>query len=360
MNNPLVSIVMPIYNAENYLKECLNSVINQTLKEIEIICVDDGSTDNSLNIAQDFAIKDSRIKIISKHNSGYGHSMNVGIKSASGKYIGIVEPDDFVDKKMFSLLYKTAIKYDCDIVKSDFFEFSTTSQKYVMTPTHYKYYNKVLNSCNNPEIFNFKMNTWTGIYRKSFLEKYNINHNETAGAAFQDNGFWFQTLALAEKIIFISRAFYHYRQDNPNSSINNPEKVFCMCEEYDFIEQFLTRYPKIKKRLYGWFWLKKFHNYLYTYSRIADKHKPLFLNRFSYEFKEANNKNTLDKSLFDKNNLSLLIQIIDNPKEFAQNFNKSLLNKFSPIKTNKFKKLLIYIKLFGIQNTLKIIKQKTE
>ncbi len=360
MNKPLVSVILPIYNVENYLEKCLTTVINQTLKNIEIICVDDGSTDNSLKIIQNFSQKDNRIKIISKPNSGYGHTLNTGIAAATGEYIGIVEPDDFVDKKMFKSLYKIATKFNCDVVKSDFIEFSVSNEKYVMTPTHYNYYNKVLNAKNTPEIFNFKMNTWTGIYKTSFIRKYNIKHNETAGAAFQDNGFWFQTLALAEKIVFISSAFYHYRQDNPNSSINNPEKVYCMCDEYDFIDRFLTKYPSLKQDFYGWFWLKKFHNYLYTYSRIADKHKSMFLDRFSEEFKEADKQNVLDKSLFDKNNLSLLTQIIGSPEEFAKSFDKSQLNKFQPAKTNKLKKLLAYIKLFGIKNTLKIIKQKTD
>ena len=120
---PKVSVVLPIYNVEQYLRECLDTVVNQTLKDIEIICVNDGSTDNSLKIIKEFAEKDSRIKIIDKDNSGYGHSMNVGIDAATGEYLGIVEPDDFVSLNMFEELAAVADRVKADIVKADFYRF---------------------------------------------------------------------------------------------------------------------------------------------------------------------------------------------------------------------------------------------
>ena len=94
MGRPKVSIVVPIYNVEKYLRQCLDSVVNQTLKEIEIICVDDGSTDSSPEIIQEYVEKDNRVKVISKPNSGYGNSMNRGFDMAEGEYIGIVESDE--------------------------------------------------------------------------------------------------------------------------------------------------------------------------------------------------------------------------------------------------------------------------
>ena len=92
-----VSVIIPLYNVENYLKQCLDSVVNQTLKEIEIICINDGSTDNSKQILEDYARKDDRIKIINRKNSGQGVARNVGIKYAKGEYIGFVDSDDWVD-----------------------------------------------------------------------------------------------------------------------------------------------------------------------------------------------------------------------------------------------------------------------
>ena len=356
--NPILSVIVPVFNAEQYLSDCIKSIQKQTLKNIEIICVNDGSTDGSLSILQDFAKLDSRIKIINKQNSGYGDSMNIGFEAANGKYIGIVESDDHINRKMFKHLLKVSLKTNADIVKSDFFEFSSTLNKYVMTATSLDLYNKVLSAKTNPEIFNFKMNTWTGIYKKSFLEKFNIKHNTTPGASYQDNGFWFQTLMFAEKIVFVSKAFYHYKQDNPNSSINNKDKVFCMCDEYDFIGKILEQNPIEKQAFQKWFWVKKFHNYLYTYSRIADVHKPMFLERFAKEFKKSLSSNELDKSLMDKNNQHLLNLLLTNQEEFQKQF-LSFYGKFENTnKSNKLKKLFKHIKLFGLKNTLNILKHR--
>lgn len=116
---PKVSIIMPIYNVEKYLQQSLLSVCNQSLKEIEIVCINDGSNDSSLKILNYFAQKDSRIKVISTNNSGYGHAMNIGIEMSSGEYVGIVEPDDYVNRYMFEYLYDAAKLNGVDIVKSD-------------------------------------------------------------------------------------------------------------------------------------------------------------------------------------------------------------------------------------------------
>ena len=107
-NQPSVSIVMPIYNAEPYLHQALDSVCSQTLSNIEIICVNDGSTDRSLEIIRRYAANDKRVTIIDKPNGGYGHSMNRGVKAATGEYVGILEPDDYLKPTMFERLYSRA------------------------------------------------------------------------------------------------------------------------------------------------------------------------------------------------------------------------------------------------------------
>lgn len=126
MNNqntqtPKVSILVPIYNNEVYLHECIDSIINQTLKDIEIILLDDGSTDNSPQICDEYAKKDNRIKVVHKENTGYGHTMNLGIEMATGEYIGIVESDDYVELDMFESLYNATVQNNqkIDIVKSN-------------------------------------------------------------------------------------------------------------------------------------------------------------------------------------------------------------------------------------------------
>ena len=116
-----VSVIIPVYNVEEYLEECMESVIHQTLKEIEILCVNDGSTDHSLQILEQYAKKDDRIRIISQKNGGYGKAMNQGLDAASGEYIGIVESDDYADPEMFEEMYNVASSNQLDVVKSGFY-----------------------------------------------------------------------------------------------------------------------------------------------------------------------------------------------------------------------------------------------
>ena len=118
---PKLSVLVPIYNVEKYLDECLASLTKQTLKDIEIICINDGSTDNSPKILQKYAKKYPNFVVINKQNSGYGDSMNKGLEKATGEYIGIVESDDFIESDAFKKLYELAHETKADIVKANYF-----------------------------------------------------------------------------------------------------------------------------------------------------------------------------------------------------------------------------------------------
>ena len=117
---PKVSIVVPIYNVEKYLRKCLESIENQTLEDIEVICVNDGSKDRSKEIVNEFVNRDPRFILIDKPNTGYGNSMNVGFERATGEYIGIVESDDYADSDMFETLYHEAHANHLDVLKSGY------------------------------------------------------------------------------------------------------------------------------------------------------------------------------------------------------------------------------------------------
>ena len=243
-----VSIVIPIFNVETYLPQCLDSILNQSLKEIEIICVNDGSTDNSLEILKEYLSKDERIKIIDKENAGYGHTMNIGMDLASGEYIGIVESDDFILPDMLSILYNEASSNNLDFVKSDYYRFfgeeENIVKNYFKIDSTDSLYNQIVSTSENHETFKVLMNTWTGLYKTSFLRENNIRHFETPGASYQDNGFWFKTFFYGKRVMFIPQAFYMYRRDNPNSSVKNKEKVYAMDSEYDLIYEFLEKVEK--------------------------------------------------------------------------------------------------------------------
>ena len=110
-----LSVIIPVYNVENYLRECLDSITSQTVKDIEIICIDDGSTDNSPKILKEYQKKDSRIKIITKENGGQASARNLGIKKAQGEYIAFIDSDDFIESEMLEKLYTKAKDNNLDI-----------------------------------------------------------------------------------------------------------------------------------------------------------------------------------------------------------------------------------------------------
>ena len=168
MNRPAVSVVMPIYNAGNFLKESLGGLVQQTLKNIEIICVNDGSTDDSLNIIKKYAFNDNRIKIIDKANSGYGNTMNEGMKIATGEYIGILEPDDFCDFRMFEELYAAAKEGDADVVKSNYYEYNSSKEenKFFEVLDGLEY-NKVTSAEENEQIIFRRPCIWSAIYKRT-------------------------------------------------------------------------------------------------------------------------------------------------------------------------------------------------
>ena len=186
---PKVSVLVPIYNVEKYLRQCLDSLINQTLEDIEIICINDGSTDSSPEIISEYQAKDNRVKVINKANSGYGASMNMGVDAATGEYIGIVESDDYAENTMFEKLYNQAKANDLDILKSDFVKYWGDTNQCVKAGIIDKdWCDKVFTTDEYKEALNIIPSIWSAIYRKEFIQTYNIRFSETAGASYQDTG----------------------------------------------------------------------------------------------------------------------------------------------------------------------------
>lgn len=325
-----VSVVVPVYNVEPYLEEALRSLVRQTLRDIEIVVVNDGSTDGSLDIIRRFMEKDDRIVLIDKENGGYGKAMNVGLDRASGEYIGILEPDDYVPLDMYEDLYEIAKEHDLDFVKADFYRFTTddASGNMQLFYNHLdktgEHYNQVLDPSQDPSLTKLILNTWSGIYKKSFLDGHNIRHHETPGAAFQDNGFFWQTFVYAKRAMFLDRPYYRNRRDNPNSSVNSREKVYCMNAEYDYIRTLLKKNEDrtVWDRFKGYYNVKRFANYLFTLSRIAPEFHMEYVKRISREFRTADERGELDLMLFGINTRKKLEMLMRDPKGYYQKYGK--------------------------------------
>lgn len=319
-----VSIIIPVYNVEEYLEECMESVLRQTLSDIEIICVNDGSTDKSTEILRNYRKHDKRIVLLEQENGGYGRAMNCGLDAATGEYIGIVEPDDYVVPQMYQELYEKASELQLDFVKADFYRFKSSKAGsmelfYNHLSPKSEHYNTVFNPSETPESLRFILNTWSGIYKRSFLEENHIRHHETPGAAFQDNGFWFQTFVYAKRAMILDKPYYMNRRDNPNSSVNSKEKVYCMNQEYDYIRAMFVKEPEIWGEFCHMYWFKKYHNYMGTLWRIDEKYRREYVLRFSAELKRGLATGELVKDVFSKSAWNNIRSLVEDPERYYMN-----------------------------------------
>lgn len=273
-----ISVLVPVYNVEDYLERCLDSIRSQTFPDLEIICMDDGSTDRSGAILDSYASIDKRFRVVHKENSGYGSTMNQALALAKGEYIGIVESDDYIASDMYEKLYETAEKWRLDFVKSDYNllwerEDGTKLLQHRALTDREDMYGRVIEPNEELEAYFLEKFTWNAIYKRVFLLYNHIRYNETPGASYQDNGFWFQTLYFAKRVMFLQEAFYYYKQDNPNSSINSNKKIYAMKDEYDFIRDFLVRQGERRKELFEICFNFRIEGYIFTFLMLADQYK---------------------------------------------------------------------------------------
>ena len=290
-----LSVIIPVFNSEKYIEQCLKSIVKQSFKDIEILCVNDGSTDNTKNILENFQKTDKRIKVINKENTGYGHSLNLALNMAVGKYISIIESDDCIKENMFETLLKIIKNNQCDIVKANFYIKGKKIKKY-----NSKYFiNSIKNIDNFPQMLLIQPSIWSSIYKKDFLSKNNIKFNETKGASFQDISFHFQTMFLAEKVFLVDMPLYYYRTNNLQSSINSCDKPFLIFDEFDKINEFLEN-KKINKELTEIKKIFEFKIALWNFNRIKNKYNNSFLDKFNDYIKNRNYKEVINGKNLDK------------------------------------------------------------
>lgn len=294
--HPKVSVLIPIYNVEKYLPQCLDSVCQQNLDDIEIICINDGSTDDSLNIIKQYQKADKRIKLIDKTNSGYGDSMNQGLDLASGEYIGIVEPDDWIELDGFEELYSLAKEYRADVARANYYQNKEgRDEKWRYIPIHETM--QAICPREHTWLFLQAPAIWSAIYRREFLDKYKIRFLPTPGASYQDTGFNFKVMSVAKRVVLTTNAYIHYRVDNDSSSVNNPGKTFCIVDEYHSIEEFLKN-ENIFGELGIMMWNAIGYGYFWNAFRLKPELRRQFLTRVTDEYVAANEEGLVFPDLF--------------------------------------------------------------
>ena len=321
---PLVSIIIPVYNVEAYLKQSLDSVINQTLKDIEIICVDDGSTDRSLEILKEYKEKDNRITILQQQNQYAGVARNTGLKVAKGKYLSFLDSDDIFELNMLESMYKKAEADKADIVVCEYARYDTntnTIEEYIkinnkftdISPFSFKYMpNKLCGVCHP--------NPWTKLFNRDFFLKNNLQFDNTI--CFNDFTCVMTALAIADKISIIHYPFIKYRVNQNSNLTNTASKKYA----FDVNLQIMTSlYTNLKQ-------LKVYDIYRYWFENklektFIDNHDKISIsiakNKLPKElFNLIYNKKTLEKPL-----VSIVLPIYNTKEEYVNKCIDSLLKQ---------------------------------
>ena len=238
---PKISLIIPIYNVEKYIEECLNSAINQTLKDIEIICINDCTKDNSMEIVEQFAKNDNRIKVIHHDkNKGLGAARNTGMKYANGEYLAFLDSDDYVDINFLECLYNKAQETKADIVQSTILLFYESTKNF----EPYSLNNEIISF--NPEkegkleVYYDAGMCWNKIFKTSLIKDNKINFPE--GLYWEDNTFVIKTAYFANTIANTAKTNYIYRQrSNSIITLANKKLHFDILEIHKDLINFINK-----------------------------------------------------------------------------------------------------------------------
>jgi glycosyltransferase involved in cell wall biosynthesis len=298
-----ISVIVPVYNVEKYLPKCLDSIINQTLRTIEIICVNDGSTDNSGNILNHYAAIDSRIKVLSQSNRGLSAARNTGLSAARGAFIQFCDSDDYYDIAMCETMLKAVTDNDIDIAVSDV----QVDYDGVPRQPDTEYYCRIkqdgLYTISDKTFTATNVYVWNKIYRKAIIDLYYIRFPE--GLLYEDAAFFFKYIYVANRIYYINKKLYHYLRrrgtitSQSGNTIENRMKVHHLCIVED-IAQFITCNKLQEKHTAAFTWL------ICMYTRYANLHEQGGRIIFDNAYRLIH---SIDKTLMNKKSLNFYNQL---------------------------------------------------
>jgi glycosyltransferase involved in cell wall biosynthesis len=274
--NILISVIVPIYNVEKYLNQAIDSILAQTYKNLEILLIDDGSTDNCGKICDEYASKDNRIKVIHKENGGLGKAYNTGLELATGNYIAFVESDDYIEPNMYEVMLENAIKYNTDTIKCDFYWYNRKADIQNLPYCGTKIFNQkeptgsfIIDDF--PILCAYHSSIWSYLHKAEFVKQ--IKFVETVGAGYVDAPFTFEVLCKAKSIVLLSQPLYHYRMENHGNSVSLSDErsiqmAYRFCEAKNVIKKY-NKYDLLKEVFYLH---ASVANYIY-YKRIEPQYR---------------------------------------------------------------------------------------
>lgn len=281
-----ISVIVPVYNVEEYIEECLESIINQTLEDIEIIIVNDGTEDNSMKKIEKF-LSDERIIVINKENGGLSSARNCGLEIAKGEYIAFIDSDDFIDKMMLEKMYSSSEK--ADIVFSNIIEYNDIIKEKNFRKNYFPLENKIRKG---EFFFNYSdVVVWNKIYKNNFLKKFNIKFDEKI--IHEDIIFTFKTMFLADKVKWVNEYFYFYRINRSGSIMSSLKKEKSLKSHKEILKQIEEFETFVKKENFERMRIFLYNEYYKTYiCHLEKKERSLSeIKKFEKKLKEDYNNN---------------------------------------------------------------------
>lgn len=328
---PLVSVIMPSLNVGSYIEKCLTSVMNQSIKDIEIICIDAGSTDGTLEIIKKYAELDQRIAVINSKVRSYGYQVNLGIKCAKGDYIAILETDDWIESGMYEMLYNVAVESKLDYVVADFdyaYELKDNKicfSRYRQFSKNTDMYNTVLlqDEINKLRASDYLL--WKGIYNRQFILQNKITLHESPKAAYQDMGFLQQVKTYAQRAMYIDKSFYRYRTGRVGSSTCSLNGMLFYMNEFMWINNDLGLLADLSDIQETYYFYTMSVAFYYNYCKILfmlnwnykDECLSVPYQWFSEQLKSAIHEKIIYKKIYDNALWLGLNELLDSEIKFA-------------------------------------------
>lgn len=273
---PKVSVIVPVYNAERFLRQCLDSICAQPLREIEIICIDDGSTDSSLSILREYEARDKRFLILSQRNQFAGTARNRGMELTQGEYLAFMDADDYYAEDALSILCETADAASLDVVKGAFFHIESGTGPYdtpysVNARLSPAAMGRVLSSEKDyRELLEIADVPWNGLYRTEFIRRNGIAFNGLR--CVNDRSFFIECMSRAERVMVIDRHVAYHRT-NQNASLVGKRGVYfsCQLDSYGIVKDAVRGLPAARRRF---ILRRELENALWWYRELRDPAEP--------------------------------------------------------------------------------------
>ena len=312
-----VSILMPVYNAGDYLYKSIESIQDQTEQDFEIIAMDDGSTDNSLDILSELAEADKRIRVYTRNEKGYAITMNQLLSLATGEFVLNVDPDDWIEPNMLERMLEE-MDDDVDFVKCAFvYECLEGQLDYYYSDECVEFCPRMLNYDLKSNFFGSQVAIWTCLIRKSFIDEHRIRFNPTPGAAYQDTAFLFQVNACADKCRVIPDVLYHYNKLNDNASTASTREPFAPSVEYNFMADWCLNNPEHGMRVRDVLCRCRYGSYMWNMSRIKPSDRLEFAKLAQKDFMD-DWVYWIDVRMFKPEQIDTILAAIKSPEEFVK------------------------------------------